>query len=937
MTDEPATAAFRAFLSRRDPRALADAFDRTAPDLLRVARHLMRDEASAEDLVQQTFLTAIERAATFRTDSALKPWLLGILFRHAREEWRRRLRVRRIAESEDELLAPSAIDVAARREIEHEVTTAVLALASPYREVVAANLLRELPPRRIAEASQRPVARVRLQLHRGLARLRRLLPRSLAAASPLTPRGLAAMRESVVAAGVGQAKGWIGGTIVSVSGKQLGAVVAVTLLVCGASALLRSSRDLGAEPSSAAAIGPGMEGRDDVDGVVEAVPDATREAVVPETTPARHATRRAFGRVVDLRRFPVAGARVERRVDGLIREVTRTDDRGEFDFAVAAIAGFDTSFLAFTDDGRVGGRSGAQLSNRHEYSVGVIVVEPAGGMRIRATIDGRPVPGAEVRLRSRRLHGDARTTTGEDGLAVFERVPKGSFHATVRLADRHASALVYAPDDREVAVDLPPRFDRSVLVIDAGSQLPIPDAEVVVRENVWMERTVDPDLLAQTTSEYLRSVPVDLGSRRTDGFGRLLLCGLDREAAYSVDVIATGYETYRSGMSSELSRGRAMATVRLRRVAPRSVRFPIRAGEAPIPAPGTRLRLQWSESPSPYGAPPPPLPPFVVMGDREVVVDELNPPVSLLAHTDDGLVAELRAVKEQADGLPSSFARSRTIRVRVEDPQGRPVANGLVRVKFPGGRPWPLDAPLDAEGLAEITGLPRADFDVFYVTSEDWRTDRRIGRSAFEDSDREFRYVLPVTASVRVRILRDGVPELPARFRLGLGAPTTMLPTAFQESDVRCSVLAEDPARGELLVEIEAQREAITQPRRIGIVCGDGAAGGVDIVPVLEGEPPIADIRLESTAILDVVVRRGVSTDPVELRVHGLADVRGNPFHPSSVRESKLLRPNGPHGSYRFEGLAAGRYEIVDERSETRSAPFDLAPGSRAEVTLEIP
>src|SRR5262245_55687261 len=70
---------FDRYRSAGDLDGLAQVFDRTAEQLLKVARHLSRDEAQAEDLVQATFLAAIEHAERFDASRALVPWLTGIL------------------------------------------------------------------------------------------------------------------------------------------------------------------------------------------------------------------------------------------------------------------------------------------------------------------------------------------------------------------------------------------------------------------------------------------------------------------------------------------------------------------------------------------------------------------------------------------------------------------------------------------------------------------------------------------------------------------------------------------------------------------------------------------------------------------------------------------------------------------------------------------
>ena len=74
---------YERFRSANDLDALGEVFDRTAPDLLRLAAHLTRDASTAEDLVQQTFLVAIDRRASYERGRPLLPWLLGILSNEA--------------------------------------------------------------------------------------------------------------------------------------------------------------------------------------------------------------------------------------------------------------------------------------------------------------------------------------------------------------------------------------------------------------------------------------------------------------------------------------------------------------------------------------------------------------------------------------------------------------------------------------------------------------------------------------------------------------------------------------------------------------------------------------------------------------------------------------------------------------------------------------
>src|SRR5687768_3677050 len=86
---------FALFRRTGDPSALAEVFDRTAAEALRVALHLADSMHDAEDLVQQTFVAAIEDAHRYDPNRRFLPWLLGILAHQARST--RRSRKRRLA------------------------------------------------------------------------------------------------------------------------------------------------------------------------------------------------------------------------------------------------------------------------------------------------------------------------------------------------------------------------------------------------------------------------------------------------------------------------------------------------------------------------------------------------------------------------------------------------------------------------------------------------------------------------------------------------------------------------------------------------------------------------------------------------------------------------------------------------------------------------
>ncbi len=74
-----------------DERAFRELYDRHTPRLLRFALRLMgpAGDAAAEDVVQETWLRAIQRLHDFEWRSSLGTWLHSIALNVCREAWRR--------------------------------------------------------------------------------------------------------------------------------------------------------------------------------------------------------------------------------------------------------------------------------------------------------------------------------------------------------------------------------------------------------------------------------------------------------------------------------------------------------------------------------------------------------------------------------------------------------------------------------------------------------------------------------------------------------------------------------------------------------------------------------------------------------------------------------------------------------------------------------
>ncbi len=170
---------------RRLARAIAagdrDAFralvDREGPRIYRTCYRIVGRADEAEDVAQESFVTAYRAMGGYRGDGALGGWLARIAVRQSF----RRLAQRRDAQPFDPAEAvtpdvsgePLAVALAAERQ--QAVRGAVASLAEPYREVVVLRFFGDLQLNEIALATGRPLGTVKTHLRRGLERLRPVL------------------------------------------------------------------------------------------------------------------------------------------------------------------------------------------------------------------------------------------------------------------------------------------------------------------------------------------------------------------------------------------------------------------------------------------------------------------------------------------------------------------------------------------------------------------------------------------------------------------------------------------------------------------------------------------------------------------------------------------------------------------------------------------
>lgn len=197
--------------------------DRWLRDL---ARRLLRDAASAEDAAQATWESVLRSPPR---DGALTRGFLATALRNVisklrRGDSRRQSRERSSATSEVSELT----DVIEKMEFRRELLAAVLALDTPYRDVILLRYHADLTPTAIAERLALPIATVKTRLRRAQEQLAQRLGKR-------DPRGfvvaLAATAEPTLRGAI--TASLLGGLVMAMKSKLIAAACAAVLVIGG--------------------------------------------------------------------------------------------------------------------------------------------------------------------------------------------------------------------------------------------------------------------------------------------------------------------------------------------------------------------------------------------------------------------------------------------------------------------------------------------------------------------------------------------------------------------------------------------------------------------------------------------------------------------------------------------------------------------------------
>ena len=148
--------------------------------LYRVARSILRDDAEAEDVMQDAYVRAYEHLEQFARRAPFSTWLTRIAVHEALARVRQRSRTRPIEGSEQEgefvmnLPEPSfdPEQRASTAELGHLLEEALLSVPEQFRTVIMLRDVEELSTAETADALEISEENVKIRLHRGRALLR---------------------------------------------------------------------------------------------------------------------------------------------------------------------------------------------------------------------------------------------------------------------------------------------------------------------------------------------------------------------------------------------------------------------------------------------------------------------------------------------------------------------------------------------------------------------------------------------------------------------------------------------------------------------------------------------------------------------------------------------------------------------------------------------
>lgn len=860
-------------MTDESPSRAPDSLLRQSAFVRSVARALLRDEHTSDDVVQDTWLAAMKNPP--QNSETTGAWLSTVVRNFVRKM--HRTRTRRSAR-EEWAAKPEAVEgpseFVVRQSILREVVDAIGELPEAYREVILLRYYEDLPPREIAARLGCPTTTIQSRLQRAHEALRRRLEEK------------------------SDSNDWRAQLLLLVGppAKSVAlplATAAVVILVGGAtiwtmSEFGRSSDgDLAPmEERSSAMVAESAPRRRKIVPIVPRWFDSRADMVV-NIAP----TVRISGRVIDPDREPRTDVVIVAREWGEELATTRTNADGVFEFDVPSVASSDGISLVGRGGDDFGFETRRPTGTTGKIDFGSIPLRRTQTVGIAAKNSGLPIADAVVRVkcRDRRVLDDVllpptdidvfRGRTDKDGRIKDLRLTIGHYDCFVEgdgLAGR-SSFFVFDGESTEVAIDLAASPRRKLVVFDETSGKPMKDAYLVVDEirSVSSRRRMLRDLLMPLLRSDEKGVveitiPPDGSARRIVAVseGR----GSSRPVFLRDD-----------GQTSDIS-------------------MPIKSGASITidrPMPKGRLHVE-------------------VDGDQpsaaQVQNDGGRPKIEglpfewstiLLRSDSDGPAYEI----EKKDGeISIRDLAQKELTVTIVDADQEPVPNVEcelidVHAKFPRSR----RVASDAAGKFSVRGLVGATARLEFGPQNDlFDSRRRIEVVALDRPSTEHSIRVGEKRRLDVDILIGGRPAIPAVFTvLAVKAFTGQITEDRERSRITVEFWNDDrPAAPEFIVHAPGyQPIAVSLPREEYAVTRevDLERAGRVVVDMIGAEHPGRDLHLD-----------WISDDGTTTTLQHEA-------------RSRSTRP----GEVEFDGLTKGRYRVRDAETGISSAPFTIEKADR--------
>jgi len=422
------------------------------------------------------------------------------------------------------------------------------------------------------------------------------------------------------------------------------------------------------------------------------------------------------GRVLGAGRHPAAGVEVALWVKAGRRTTGTTDADGRFRLLPSSMPPDAwTEILVVAEDAegrRAYVNRGSGPGQDEDLDVGTLVL--AAGEDLDVVVEGEagPLAGAVVEVRGGGFIRQGFVTsavTNAEGRAHFAHLPSESLEVIAK-AEGYARTVGFAglprldPEPLRLVLVRPRTVE--VVVVDSPDERPVPGVEMALLDHYG---------IARGSFDVGFEPPFEVPP--TDANGRTRIEGLGRAPTLHLGILARGHASIRRLHATEGFRTTWTHLVpippdedivRIVLPAGRRVRWPVQAGEVPVPADGTPLALRRDIG---WGVPP-----GVEKGVVEagyVVVEGLlpAPPVRVFAVTPDGLLAFLRVEAGATEGPPVSFVHGRTLEIVARLSDGNPAAKRSMTV-LDARHSWTTWVRADEDGVARLDGLPAEEIEI---------------------------------------------------------------------------------------------------------------------------------------------------------------------------------------------------------------------------------